>query len=86
MSKKCLIFKHYRNPINIEYNKNSSGVHEANFLMLDCSKANHLLKWKPVSKINETIEYTISWYKNFYTKNSVNTENDIRDCIKRQIR
>lgn len=38
---------------------------EANFLSLDISKAITKLKWKPVLKLNETIELTIDWYKNY---------------------
>jgi CDP-glucose 4,6-dehydratase len=51
--------------------------HEANLLMLDCSKANKLLKWTPVWDRSETIGKTIEWYKDFYDKGIVNTKEDI---------
>ncbi len=37
--------------------------HEATYLSLDISKANHMLKWFPVWDINKTIDKTIEWYK-----------------------
>jgi len=40
--------------------------HEADLLKLDISKARTFLGWNPVYNINETIERTINWYKNFY--------------------
>ncbi len=67
--------------INVEYKHNFSEAHEANLLMLDCSKANKLLKWKPVWSINDTVEKTINWYKNYYTKNLINTQNDILEYV-----
>ena len=60
---------------------NQSEYHEANLLMLDCSKANKLLKWKPVWHIENTIRKTISWYQDFYTNNQINTLADIRDYV-----
>jgi len=42
--------------------------HEAQLLKLDTSKAQLLLKWKPIYDINQTIEKTINWYKQFYEK------------------
>ena len=56
---------------------NKSDHHEANLLMLDCSKANKLLKWTPVWDRSETIQKTIVWYKDFYEEGVVNTEENI---------
>jgi CDP-glucose 4,6-dehydratase len=63
--------------INTVYGTNSSEHHEANLLMLDCSKANKLMKWKPVWGIDITVQLTIDWYKNYYDKNEVQTEQNI---------
>ena len=43
-------------------------ISESQFLRLNCEKSNNLLGWKPKYNINETLEKTISWYKNFYDK------------------
>jgi len=39
---------------------------EAAFLKLDISKAKEKLGWQPVYNINQSLEKTISWYKNYY--------------------
>lgn len=41
------------------------GVHEANLLNLDISKAKFKLGWTPKLHINTAIEYTIDWYKGY---------------------
>ena len=44
--------------------KQENQVHEANLLKLDISKSVDQLKWKPCLTAQETIEWTIGWYKN----------------------
>lgn len=43
--------------------------HEANILRLDCTKAKVYLKWQPKLNIDEAIDYTAEWYKNYKTQN-----------------
>ena len=43
--------------------------HEAEMLKLDCNKAKKRLGWKTKLDVNETIEWTINWYKEYF-KNS----------------
>jgi CDP-glucose 4,6-dehydratase len=69
--------KKYWKKINTVYSSNSSEHHEANLLMLDCSKSNKLLKWKPVWEIDMTVKLTIEWYKNYYAKKEIQTEQNI---------
>ncbi len=66
--------------VNAAYGEYPS-AHEANLLMLDCSKANKIMKWKPVWDINETMEKTIGWYKSFYTSNKIETSSNINDYV-----
>ncbi|HVO73657.1 MAG TPA: CDP-glucose 4,6-dehydratase [Ignavibacteriaceae bacterium] len=67
---------------NIKYNiEKKESSHEAALLMLDSTKAIRLLNWKPVWKLDETIKYTISWYKNFYEKGEVKTNNTLKNYI-----
>ena len=42
------------------------GKKESNLLKLSCDKANILLKWYPVMNFEETINFTVDWYQNFY--------------------
>ncbi len=39
--------------------------HEANFLMLDCTKAKEKLNWEQALNLQQTIDMTVSWYKNY---------------------
>lgn len=71
----------YWNNIQVEISKNTDEHHEANLLMLDCSKANKLLKWKAVWGINKTINKTITWYKEYYENNTILSESDLIDYI-----
>lgn len=75
------IAKIHWNNIDIEYSKDLSAHHEANLLMLDCSKAIKILKWKPVWDIDKTLEKTILWYKNFYNFNQVSSESDLNSYV-----
>lgn len=75
-------FSHeYWNNIQIEISKNTDEHHEANLLMLDCSKANKTLKWKAVWGIDKTIDKTISWYKSYYENNQVLSLEDLTDYV-----
>jgi len=42
------------------------GKKESNLLKLSCDKANIILKWYPVMDFEETIDFTINWYLNYY--------------------
>jgi CDP-glucose 4,6-dehydratase len=46
------------------------GKPEANLLKLSCDKANILLKWYPVMDFEETLDFTMNWYINYYNKSS----------------
>jgi CDP-glucose 4,6-dehydratase len=54
--------------------------HEANLLRLDCSLARSRLGWAPLIGLEETIEWTISWYKAYLEGNS-----DMRHFTHQQI-
>ena len=43
--------------------KSTNGPHEANFLKLDCSKLKSTFGWKPVWRIDQAIEKTCEWTK-----------------------
>ena len=71
----------YWNAIQIEISKNTNEHHEANLLMLDCTKANKTLKWKAVWDLDKTIDKTISWYKSYYENNKVLSLEDLTEYI-----
>ena len=75
--------------LKFHFPKLENQPHEAHFLRLDCSKANINLNWYPVWDMNQSIKKTINWYKDFYTINKINTEDDlntyVKDAIEKQI-
>lgn len=46
--------------------------HEAYSLKLDCAKAHHLLSWQPSFSLDDSIQQTVEWYKEFYNSNNEN--------------
>jgi CDP-glucose 4,6-dehydratase len=72
--------------IAYKINTDEANLHEANLLMLDCSKANKQLKWQAVWNKEQTFSKTIGWYKDYYTKDVVNTEANLRDFISSAIK
>jgi CDP-glucose 4,6-dehydratase len=46
----------------------SRQLHEANILRLDCTKSQSVLGWSPVYGIDEAINATVDWYRNYYYK------------------
>ena len=46
-----------------EDHSDANAPHEANLLHLSTDKAFHVLEWKPVWDIGETIEQTVTWYR-----------------------
>jgi CDP-glucose 4,6-dehydratase len=81
VKKAVVISKNYWDKIDFKITSELANLHEANLLMLDCSKANKLLKWNPVWGLQKTFRKTISWYKSFYEKGKINTESDLNDFI-----
>ena len=47
-------------------NSESSPLHEARYLKLDCSKARAELDWKSIINIEESTKWTCEWYKEYY--------------------
>jgi CDP-glucose 4,6-dehydratase len=53
--------------------------HESSLLMLDCSKARHRLNWKPIWTLEQGIERTITWYREFYEHKLIKTQEQIEE-------
>ncbi|WP_284450576.1 CDP-glucose 4,6-dehydratase [Methylophaga thalassica] len=49
------------------YSPSQNEHHEANILMLDCSKARQKLGWQPVWRIDDALSKTFDWYDAFYS-------------------
>jgi CDP-glucose 4,6-dehydratase len=54
---------------NVEWNdvsKEDEKFHEANLLKLCCEKALYALNWVPVLNFQDTVRFTVDWYREFY--------------------
>ncbi|MBD3322821.1 MAG: CDP-glucose 4,6-dehydratase [Chitinivibrionales bacterium] len=65
-----------------DFPDNTSRLHEAGALRLDCSKARTLLDWKPLWKSARAIRLTVEWYRRFYGEKSITSENDLYEYVK----
>jgi CDP-glucose 4,6-dehydratase len=55
------------------------GLHEANVLKLDCSKAKVKLGWKPRMSLQESLNMTSDWYQAYFS------QKDMKDVTLKQI-
>lgn len=53
-----------------EISRELSDLHEAILLKLCCDKAKALLGWKSILNIDESLQFTAEWYKEFYKDKS----------------
>ncbi len=68
-----------------EHKPETGNFHEATLLKLDSSKSKKLLNWKPLLDIDETLELTVNWYRNYYENNSLNSADDINYYMKKAL-
>lgn len=47
----------------------NNGPHEAQLLSIDCTKAKIYLKWNPILNVDEALNMTVEWYKNYKNTN-----------------
>ena len=67
---KELIIKYDKN-LNVKNKNNNKEIYEAKLLKLNCSKSKKILEWKSVLNFAELVDFTSSWYENYYKKNSL---------------
>ncbi len=70
----------YWNEIEVEYK--SSKNHETKHLILDSSRAYNNLNWQPIWEIDLTIKNTVEWYKSYYEKRKIITDDQIINFTK----
>lgn len=73
-----LFVKHWGNDIQW-VSSCEEGVHEANFLKLDCSKLKATFGWKPHWNLDKAIEKVVEWSKCWLEAG------DVRECMDREI-
>lgn len=55
--------------------------HEAKYLRLNSNKAYNVLQWQNTWDFEDTIKYTVHWYKEFYDNNEILTEKHLKQYI-----
>jgi len=73
--------KKYWDRIDCEINQDTTQLHEANLLKLDCSKAHKFLKWQNVWDSDVTFEKVVNWYKSYYEEKKISTRFDLESYI-----
>jgi CDP-glucose 4,6-dehydratase len=68
---------HYWSDVKVKFGTDVNAPHEAGLLKLDCALAKKDLSWLPSLTLDQALELTVNWYKNYYEKNQINTESDI---------
>jgi CDP-glucose 4,6-dehydratase len=58
----------------------NDGPHEARLLRLNCDKAREELGWRPLLTTEQTISWTVDWYRNFY-----DDQRSAPSCTQKQI-
>lgn len=73
--------KNWKN-VNWESSADNNEAHsEAGLLKLNCDKALFDLKWNPALNFEQTVRFSVDWYRNFYEDESM----DMHDFCKNQI-
>jgi len=75
------ISQRYWDQIKYTVDESLQYVHEAKLLKLDSTKARKQLQWKSVWQSEKTFEKTIQWYKEYYSHNSIRSEQDLSDFV-----
>ena len=65
------------NKISCRADENTDQVHEAARLLLDCRKAQKLLRWQPVWNTESAVRRTVRWYREFYENGNLITLSDL---------
>lgn len=71
----------YWDKIKFEFDNKSDHFHEAGLLSLNINKAKSKLGWIPRWGNELTIQKTIEWYRAFYEKDTILTENHLKAYI-----
>ena len=68
---------------NVSWNTEIKGeqLKEAGLLKLSCDKALHILNWSPTLSFDETISFTVDWYREFYENEEFAPESFTRSQI-----
>lgn len=64
------LIKKYNKNLNFKNLNYKKKIYEAKLLKLNCKKSHKILNWKPVLNFSKLVDFTSSWYENFYYNKS----------------
>ena len=67
--------------IKIASTTSPTRLHETTLLKLDCTKARHRLNWKPVWNLQQTVEKTVEWYREYYEHGEILTREQLETYL-----
>ncbi|SQB98112.1 NAD-dependent epimerase/dehydratase [Helicobacter fennelliae] len=70
------------NQLSFHIQKDPNAPHEANFLMLDSTKARKMLHFTPIWNSLDSIKHTITWYKSLYESHTLLSHAQLEEYIK----
>ncbi len=62
------LIKKYDENLLVKKNRSKKKIYEAKLLSLNCEKSKKNLNWKSVLNFNQLVDFTSSWYENYYKK------------------
>ncbi len=86
VEKVLLIIQNKWDELKYDVNQEANQLHEANTLKLDNTKATTVLQWKPIWGMEQTINYTIEWYKSWIMENKIITETQLSDYVQEALK
>ena len=63
--------------VRYEKDETPDQPHEAGRLLLDCTKARKLLRWRPVWNTETAVRRTVRWYRDYYQDGRIGTSADL---------
>ncbi|MBA08448.1 MAG: hypothetical protein CMG52_06075 [Candidatus Marinimicrobia bacterium] len=76
------IITNWNSQKNIDIEIPDDKLHESELLILDSSKANQRLGWKNVCSVDEALDQTVEWYKEYDKQNNKMKEFSINQIKK----
>lgn len=80
------IIKEFWESLEYSIENSQDNPHEAQYLKLNSTKAKELLQWENTWDFEETLKYTVEWYKEFYINSKIITEEHLNIYIKDSIK
>lgn len=65
--------------INWSIDNKPTHPHMVYLLKIDSTEAKEVLGWKPRLSMEQSVEWAVTWYRDYYESNVINTDSDIKE-------